>query len=376
MKVLFVTHYTSLYGANRSLLNLLDGLQAYGVEPLIILPNTGELTEECTRRNIPFKVVLFHFDFVYKERFEGIKAKINLIRLSLFNIKQAFNLYSAIRKEKPALVYSNSSVVFSGFYLSHFLRVPHVWHIREFAEDQYKLHPVLGYSVFKSFLKSTSSTIFVSNALRNFYFPHGLKNSHVIYNGIATKDEFVRNKKKNCRSGSEFIFCIVGLIDPEKGQLEAIMAFEELGKRYKNIKLHIAGGGDVSELEQYIKKNSIDGIKFFGQVRDPFEIFSRSNATLMCSRNEAMGRVTVESMCCKTPVIGRNSGGTSELIIHNETGLLYDGSVEDLVDQMEVLIIHKEKGSQLAERAWEWAYANVTQEKYTESVYKTLKNVV
>ena len=93
----------------------------------------------------------------------------------------------------------------------------------------------------------------------------------------------------------------------------------------------------------------------------------------MCSKFEAMGRVTVESMCCKTPVIGRNSGGTSELIIHNKTGLLYDGSISDLVIQMEKLIVNPTFLEQLSNNAWEWAYNNVSQEDYAFSVNEVLK---
>jgi len=36
MKVVFITHYPALYGANRSLLNLIDGLTKYKVEPFVI----------------------------------------------------------------------------------------------------------------------------------------------------------------------------------------------------------------------------------------------------------------------------------------------------------------------------------------------------
>ena len=42
----------------------------------------------------------------------------------------------------------------------------------------------------------------------------------------------------------------------------------------------------------------------------------------------AYGRVTVEAMMNDCVVIGRNSGGTSELIEHEETGFLFDSNSE------------------------------------------------
>jgi|WetSurMetagenome_2_1015567.scaffolds.fasta_scaffold39414_2 acetyltransferase-like isoleucine patch superfamily enzyme len=43
MNVLFLTHYDGLYGASRSLLNLLDGLRGYDIHPHVILPKNGDL---------------------------------------------------------------------------------------------------------------------------------------------------------------------------------------------------------------------------------------------------------------------------------------------------------------------------------------------
>ena len=42
------------------------------------------------------------------------------------------------------------------------------------------------------------------------------------------------------------------------------------------------------------------------------------------SHNEPFGRVVIESMIQKTPVLASKSGGHIETIIHNKTGLLYN----------------------------------------------------
>lgn len=55
-----------------------------------------------------------------------------------------------------------------------------------------------------------------------------------------------------------------------------------------------------------------------------------ADAGLVTSENEAFGRTTIEGMLSMMAMIGRNSGGTSEQIKNDETGLLYDGSVSDL----------------------------------------------
>lgn len=53
MRVAFVTHYGDYqYGANRSLVDLIDGLQAFGLEMLVIAPRAGSLVSGLERRGI------------------------------------------------------------------------------------------------------------------------------------------------------------------------------------------------------------------------------------------------------------------------------------------------------------------------------------
>jgi glycosyltransferase involved in cell wall biosynthesis len=76
-----------------------------------------------------------------------------------------------------------------------------------------------------------------------------------------------------------------------------------------------------------------DRVEFWGYVPDPERAFLAADVALMCSRSEAMGRVTAEAMSACRPVIGFDAGGTSELIDHGRTGLLY-GDPESLVECM------------------------------------------
>lgn len=57
IKVAFLTHYTRLYGANRSLLNLIDGLSEYGISSYVISPSEGDITEALRVRGIPVEIL-------------------------------------------------------------------------------------------------------------------------------------------------------------------------------------------------------------------------------------------------------------------------------------------------------------------------------
>jgi len=56
-RVAFLTHYAELYGANRSLLGLVDGLSGYGVRPHVILPEPGDLLGALAARAVPAAVL-------------------------------------------------------------------------------------------------------------------------------------------------------------------------------------------------------------------------------------------------------------------------------------------------------------------------------
>lgn len=93
---------------------------------------------------------------------------------------------------------------------------------------------------------------------------------------------------------------------------------------------------------------------------------------LMCSKDEAFGLVTVESMLARLPVIGRNRGATAEIIENGKTGFLYD-TVDDLQDKVRYAMSHDL--SEIKEQAFDYARDNFSIEqtaKRVESIYMKL----
>jgi len=84
---------------------------------------------------------------------------------------------------------------------------------------------------------------------------------------------------------------------------------------------------------------------------DLSEFYGSGHALLMCSRHEALGRVTIEAMAHGLPVIGRAEGGTLEVIEDGSTGLLYDKGPEELAVRMLQLIRDPEGAREMATAA-------------------------
>ena len=86
------------------------------------------------------------------------------------------------------------------------------------------------------------------------------------------------------------------------------------------------------ELLSKLPELSKQSIVFLGYVSELTELLSKASGFLMCSKNEGLGRVSIEAMFCGCPVIGFNSAGTKELLCQGH-GYLVD-SVEQCADVM------------------------------------------
>jgi glycosyltransferase involved in cell wall biosynthesis len=142
--------------------------------------------------------------------------------------------------------------------------------------------------------------------------------------------------------------------------------------------LVVAGTGRGEHLDQCRQLADelgvADLVDFTGFLADPYEAYFKSDCLLMCSEHEGMGRVTAEAMSVCLPVIGRNSGGTPEVIAHGKTGFLYD-TQEELVERMEELVRNPESGRQFGQEGWRVAREKFAIEDYAANVYNVIQSV-
>ena len=110
------------------------------------------------------------------------------------------------------MVYSNTSVVFFGAFLARRLRLPHVWHIREFGRE---------YGI--RFLPGADRFLFTSRALLDSYRGRCREEKmRVVYNGIDYRPGSARKEHDGIH------MLIAGSIQRQKGQYFALQALEKL----------------------------------------------------------------------------------------------------------------------------------------------------
>jgi glycosyltransferase involved in cell wall biosynthesis len=159
--------------------------------------------------------------------------------------------------------------------------------------------------------------------------------------------------------------------------VEAVEALRLLVERGVDARLVIAGDGRDKELRSRIDALGLqDKVVLAGFVRDPFPLFHAADAFLMCSRNEAMGRVTVEAMACALPVIGHASGGTVEILRDGMDGLLYPGGADALAERMQRLASDKALAVTLGREAARSAAERFNVERYASEVLGVYRSVL
>jgi len=386
MKVAFFTHYTSLYGANRSMLDLIYGLIPLGVEPLVVVPEEGDIVKVLQEKNIPVLVVpmVWWFEREYNQRrniFHVLLRRWYSFRRLIKNLRHLPHTADQLKKWGIDLVYSNSSVLPFGAMVARYINKPHVWHLREFGWLDYGLVADWGMPLFNFVVSKSSAQIAISESIHKYYrsaMPPD--RGHVMYDGVVPLAKFdsLLKATESCKDDSgEFTFALVGLLRPSKGQDVAIRALDLVRRTHLKARLVLSGDGDIEPLKRLVSKLRLeDRVHFSGFVEDPYPVYLQADAVLMCSVNEGMGRVTIEAMAACRPVIGNDNAGTAELIEHGKTGLLYAGTPEALAECMRRLIDDPALGQCLAESGWKMAREKFSTEQYALRVYEVFKGAI
>lgn len=143
--------------------------------------------------------------------------------------------------------------------------------------------------------------------------------------------------KREYKTGKEVQFLFFGRIDPYKGVDILTEAFLSLGK-YSDIKLIIAGSGDISKISETIgKMKNVEIVNRYIHDYEVDELFRRENVVLVLPYKDAtQSGVATVAFEYGVPVIASNTGGLKEQLFDGKVGLLVKaGDTDDLATAMQ-----------------------------------------
>lgn len=150
---------------------------------------------------------------------------------------------------------------------------------------------------------------------------------------------------------------IVGQLIPRKGHLDLLEALSRLRKEGHSCTLEVYGRGSV-DWTDHLKASAIrlelaECVTWHGFVSDRSKIYGGLDVVVVPTRDqEAFGMVAAEPALWGLPVVASASGGLPEIVINNETGLLFPpGDVDALTDKLRALLLDADLRQRLGSRA-------------------------
>lgn len=395
MKILFLTHYDNMYGANRALFQLMKGLkQDYGAEPVLVIPAEGEMSHALAELGIEtviMPVTQWQAAYVTPLRFAVKKWKRKkAIRRELDNLIRRFE------GEGIDFIHSNSSVIGTGAMLAKRLGCKHIWHIREFSEEHFHMRYFFPKKQVRELYESAQCLVAISDALRDNYrkkYPGA--NVIRIYDGVTFREpedkipggettadnicvgnEPPENKPVN-GSNAPVKFIYLGYLFSMKHQLDVVEAANIcMEEHFTNFEVYFVGDGKADyrrKLEKRIRKYQLSNVHLKGYLANAQDFLSDMDVGIIASEYEGFGLVTVEYMLHGLPVLGRNSGGTAEIIEDGITGCLFH-SVEELARAMKYMMEHPKRRDEMGQAGRQRALAHFTEKNNTDGMMQLYKN--
>lgn len=378
LTILFITHYPGMYGANQSMCRLIVELRKdYNVNPIVLIPSKGEIGGFLDEHEIKYFVSHYYW---WVNADKGIFQYLLNWRKQIINLTRVKGLVKLVKKENIDLIYSNSITINIGSLISHKLKRPHIWHLRE-SLVSYKFKLSVGIVLSKSFLRNAADKyLLISNYLIDAYSKI-LPGERIVlvYNGI----DFSRVKGVESKPADCVNLCMMGVICEQKNNMDAIKALNILvnNYHYTHIRLHLIGGSKTDYLDllnSFITQHNLsEFVIFHGHTKNIDTILKDMHIGLMCSRDEAFGRVTVEYMMHSMPVIASNSGANTEIVKENINGTIYTiynsgelaEKISNYITQQDILKIQGEK-------AYNYGIENFSSERNTALIYGVINDLI
>ena len=313
-KLLVLAHSANIGGAELALKGLIESVQdEYSIT--VIIPTSKVPDKKIVNNKIDYINIQLPW-WCYEAHDSPTKI----------NKKQLTKNYAKLKKiagSHDILLTNTITIPWLGFVASE-LHKPHIWYVHEFGDIDHNLKFILGYKNSLQVISKVSSRVLtISEAVKKHISQAiPIEQIDIIHQSIEL-DKLLKlrppaHSKKNIK-----LLCM-GAIKPSKGQDNALEAVKQLSDKEISVSLDIIGPSANSSFVEKLNNLSsgYNNISIKSQSYNIFDELSNHDALLMCSSNEALGRVTIEAMAASVPVIGFASPSTKYLI-GDDRGLLY-----------------------------------------------------
>lgn len=374
--VLFIADIGEKGGASKQLLDLVCGLKRYNDVEIVVVNSKRNAINDILTKNGIKNYSINYYPFIIPSE-TGIARLVikfipRVLQYYLLNRKAIRQLGKIVDENNINLIHSYTNRVDIGPIVAQNHNIPHIWHIHEFGELDYKcISLVPKYIQYMNRFKT--SYISISDSVKNYWRKKGLMGEiDTIYNGVNIELANERNKI----DFSVLNVVMVGTICETKGQYQLIEAAHLLPPEYiRKMHFTIIGSGVKTYTKKLKKMVYAYGlnkyINFIGYKNNISEELNNYNVGITASRSEGFGRVTAEYMAKKMLPVVSNTGANTEIIDNEKNGLLYEYSdVQSLANQLMYIIDNPESCKELANNTYKVYQSRYMVERYVDNIYE------
>jgi glycosyltransferase involved in cell wall biosynthesis len=323
LRTLVFTHQLDLGGAQLYLLELLGELLGIGsVNPAVVSARDGALRPQLEALGIPV-----HISGLPPS--DGLSSHLGRIEeLARWTEDGDFEV---------VFVNTATELAFSGIEVAAALGIPTLWAIHEslppaalWAGMHQEVRPRA-----ERALGEVEKLLFVADATRFLFEPlAGPDRCLTIPYGLdfepieSRRDDFdwaLARRTAGIPNSAEVLLC-VGTIEPRKGQVPLLQAFELIAAEHPDAHLVFLGARDEPSsrfLADYASASSVASrVSVVPMTPDPHPWFGLADLLVCASDVESLPRTVIEAMAWETPVLATDVFGLPELIDDGETGWL------------------------------------------------------
>ena len=344
--VLFIHQAAELYGSDKVLLYLVEGLAGSRYNPIVLLPSDGPLKRELEHANIETHVLP-----VTKISRATFSLK-GILTLPFELIRSVKAINKLLDGRKIHLVHSNTVAVLSGAIWARLHRVPHLWHVHEMI-----VSPTAVKKGFPFLLRLFSDRVVCNSTMTQNWViseQHRLAaRSEVIWNGLErrspTNDAASTDFRHRIGAAShDLVVTLMGRFNRWKGQAVLVDAATLLWDQgIRNIRYVMVGSPPpgqehfLAQLRHRVEQSPARShIVLLDFLEDIWPIWDATDIAVVPSTEpEPFGLVAIEAMAAGKPVVAASHGGLLDIVQHGVTGLHSPpGDASKLADALRKLI--------------------------------------
>ena len=206
--------------------------------------------------------------------------------------------------------------------------------------------------------------------------PEIIPHSSAIHNGLDT----AAYMPTPLPTETPQLLCL-GRLVPQKGIDNALVALASVLKRFPQTRLVIAGDGpERAGLEQQAARLGLTkAVEFLGWVppQQVPAVLGSATVVVMPSRWEGLPNVALQAALMARPVVGTRVGGLTEIVEHQQTGLLVEKENNSaLADAILFLLDHPKTAAQMGQAARVRVQQEFSWERYVDAYDALYRNLI